>query len=177
MNRYQFEDLISEYIENSLSLKKRKEFETYMQAHPESVIKVDEVRQTMKILNSIKKVSVSDNFNDELILKIKEKNNSDNFLPKQSLFGFKPIHASMMTGLFIALFFISFQLIDTLSPVSSPKNNYLVEDSNPILQDANAPQKNLNLSNISEIEDDSTNGDKSPNSKKGLSKKIHFVKD
>ena len=27
MNRYQFEDLISEYIENELSLSKRKEFE------------------------------------------------------------------------------------------------------------------------------------------------------
>ena len=36
MNRYQFEDLISEYIENELSLSKRKEFETYLEENPVS---------------------------------------------------------------------------------------------------------------------------------------------
>ena len=41
MNRYQFEDLISEYIENKLTLSKRKEFEGYMVEHPDSRALVD----------------------------------------------------------------------------------------------------------------------------------------
>ena len=34
MNRYQFEDLISEYIDNEITLSKRKEFEDYMKDNP-----------------------------------------------------------------------------------------------------------------------------------------------
>ena len=34
MNRYQFEDLISEYIENELSFSKRKEFESFLKDEP-----------------------------------------------------------------------------------------------------------------------------------------------
>ena len=35
MNRYQFEDLISEYIDNELHLGKRKEFEDYLNKNTE----------------------------------------------------------------------------------------------------------------------------------------------
>ena len=37
MNRHQFEDLISSYIENEITLSKRKEFERYMKDNPDSV--------------------------------------------------------------------------------------------------------------------------------------------
>ena len=36
MNRYQFEDLISSYIENDLPIRKRKEFEDYIQNNAEA---------------------------------------------------------------------------------------------------------------------------------------------
>ena len=36
MNRYQFEDLISEYVENELSLSKRIEFEAYLEENTDA---------------------------------------------------------------------------------------------------------------------------------------------
>ena len=36
MNRYQFEDLISDYIENKLPIAKRKKLEAFMEANPEA---------------------------------------------------------------------------------------------------------------------------------------------
>tara|TARA_B000000557_G_C20794833_1_gene452752 strand:+ start:835 stop:1368 length:534 start_codon:yes stop_codon:yes gene_type:complete len=177
MNRYQFEDLISEYIENNLTLKKRKEFEAYMESHPEALLKVDEIRQTLKMLNSLKKVNASDNFNDELLLKLKEKENLNDLLPKQTLFGFTPIHASLMTGLVIIFIFISSQLINTLSSDSPYKNNFSAKDANPVLQDQSLIKNNLNLTEKTEMDYDSTSVEPSPDPKKELSNKIHFVKD
>ena len=34
MNRYQFEDLISDYVENKLTLSKRKDVELYLKSNP-----------------------------------------------------------------------------------------------------------------------------------------------
>ena len=53
MNRYEFEDLISDYIENSLSLSKRKEFENYLTEDPEAQSLVDHVRSTIDQLRNI----------------------------------------------------------------------------------------------------------------------------
>ena len=61
MNRYQFEDLISEYIENELSLSKRKEFETYLEENPEARSLVDSVRYTMDTMRSLPKVKANPN--------------------------------------------------------------------------------------------------------------------
>ena len=36
MDRYQFEDAISAYLENELSLSERQAFETYMNANPDA---------------------------------------------------------------------------------------------------------------------------------------------
>ena len=36
MDRYQFEDAISAYLENELSLSERQEFETYMNGNPDA---------------------------------------------------------------------------------------------------------------------------------------------
>ena len=48
MNRYQFEDLISEYIENELPLSKRKEFELYLNKNPEAVSVIESVKLNLK---------------------------------------------------------------------------------------------------------------------------------
>ena len=36
MDRYQFEDLISDYIENNLSMSQRKEVESYLEDNPDA---------------------------------------------------------------------------------------------------------------------------------------------
>ena len=54
MNRYQFEDLISDYLENSLSLTKRKEFELYLSKNPGAADLVNQVRNNMLEIKSVK---------------------------------------------------------------------------------------------------------------------------
>ena len=48
MNRYQFEDLISSYIDNEITLSKRKEFERYMKDNPDSEKLVSAIKIILK---------------------------------------------------------------------------------------------------------------------------------
>jgi len=66
MDRYQFEDLISDYIENQLNLSKRKEFEQYLNAHPDAKRLVDSVRSTMVSLHNLSPVQTSPDFMNKL---------------------------------------------------------------------------------------------------------------
>ena len=50
MNQYQFEDLISDYIENKLTLSKRKDVEKYLKENPKDVLKVNQVRENILFL-------------------------------------------------------------------------------------------------------------------------------
>ena len=70
MNRYQFEDLISEYVENELSLSKRKEFEAYLEEKPDAMELVESVRANMAQMKIIPRMKVSADFNDRLLAKI-----------------------------------------------------------------------------------------------------------
>ncbi|MED5426316.1 MAG: zf-HC2 domain-containing protein, partial [Candidatus Neomarinimicrobiota bacterium] len=63
MNRYQFEDLISEYIENELSLSKRKEFEAYLEENPDAKGLVESIQTNMAQMKTIPEVRVSPDFN------------------------------------------------------------------------------------------------------------------
>ncbi|SVA97204.1 uncharacterized protein METZ01_LOCUS150058, partial [marine metagenome] len=70
MNRYQFEDLISEYIENELSLSKRKEFEAYLEMHPDAKNLVESITKTREEMNSFPIRKVFPGFNKRLTAKI-----------------------------------------------------------------------------------------------------------
>ena len=75
MNRYQFEDLISDYLENKLSIPKRKEFEDYLDSNSQYGEIVESVRNTMNSIKSMNPVPVPDGFIDGLNRKIEiEKN-------------------------------------------------------------------------------------------------------
>ncbi len=62
MDRYQFEGYISDYIENSLSIAKRKEFEKFLTEHPESKEQVTAVHSTMLQLKRLPPAKTSDDF-------------------------------------------------------------------------------------------------------------------
>ena len=47
MNQYQFEDLISDYVENKLTFSKRKDIEKYLKENPKDALKVNEVRENI----------------------------------------------------------------------------------------------------------------------------------
>jgi len=62
MDRYQFEDAISAYLENELSLSERQAFDTYMNANPDAKELVDAIRLTMKSMKNLPVIKTSDNF-------------------------------------------------------------------------------------------------------------------
>ena len=121
MNRYQFEDLISEYIENELSLSKRKEFETYLEENPDARGLVESIRTNMAQMKTIPKVIVSPDFNDRLLARIHSDNNRLDIpiISQRTIFGFTPIYASLMTGLVIAFVFPFDRLLDMMRTVTN----------------------------------------------------------
>ena len=74
MDRYQFEDLISAYIENELSLSKRKELESYLAENPLEQKLIKQVSLNMKTLKNSPKISAKENFNEKLLGRIKSEN-------------------------------------------------------------------------------------------------------
>ena len=179
MNRYQFEDLISEYIENELPLSKRKEFELYLNENPEAVSVIESVKLNLKKIGSLPKVKASSDFNEKLFRRIKS-NSSDQLntaSSKHSIFGFTPIHASMLTGLVIAFVFISIQLFypQSISRVSG-NDNFVAKETSDLTDPSLQVPKELNP-DIVEAQKDSTNSPLKAKQKKDFSKKIHLVND
>ena len=69
MNRYQFEDLISSYIENEITLSKRKEFEKYMKDNPDSEKLVSEIKGNIVKLNQIPRLKVKSSLQTNIMMK------------------------------------------------------------------------------------------------------------
>ena len=67
MNRYEFENLISDYLDGSMSFNKQKEFEQYMEQDPNAEDLVKNIRNTIANMNELKQIQVSDDFNDKLL--------------------------------------------------------------------------------------------------------------
>jgi hypothetical protein len=179
MNRYQFEDLISEYIENELSLSKRKEFETYLEENPDARSLVDSVRYTMDTMRSLPKVKANPKFNERLMTRIKSNIDwSATPMPsKGTIFGFTPIHASLLTGLMIAFVFVSMQLFYP-EPGTQIKERHLFADEQvPSLSNPDLNTLNRTTPDLADFEDDSLDIDPKKQQKNDFSKKMHFVND
>lgn len=124
MDRYQFEGYISEYIENKLSISKRKEFEQFLLKNPESKEMVESVRSTISQLKHLPVVKTSDDF----MVKLKERVASQSdVIPAQQetrrplIFGFTPLTATMMSLVVLAIVFVGYELMPSGSnPMAIP---------------------------------------------------------
>ena len=179
MNRYQFEDLISEYIENELSLSKRKEFETYLEENPDARSLIDSVRYTMDTMKSLPKVKANPKFNERLMTRIKSNIDwSDTPMPsKGTFFGFTPIHASLLTGLMIAFVFVSMQLFYPEPGTQTTKRHLFTDEKVPSLSNPDLNTVNRTTPDLADVEDDSLDIDTKKQQQKDFSKKMHFVND
>ena len=130
MNSYQFEDLISDYLENSLPISKRKEFETFLKNEIGAKEKVDQIRRNMNILHSLNQVAVSEKFNDDLMKKIKTNSSKGKyqFLRNGYLLGLKPLNASVFFGLIILSLLLSHELYNEIFINSEKKSNFPSKD-------------------------------------------------
>jgi len=130
MNRYEFEDLISDYIEGKMTFKKIKEFESFLENNEESRTLVNNVRNSISDLNRLDKVVVSTRFNEKLLSKLKNIKpiniNDDKFF-----YGFSPRNAAMFLTLCFAIIFFSYSLIDfenNFSPSLSESTKFIDEN-------------------------------------------------
>ena len=111
MNRYEFEDLISDYLEGKMTFKKIKEFESFLKNNEEYRILVNNVRNSILDLNGLDKVVVSTRFNEKLLSKLKNEK-SININDDKNIFGFSLRDAAMFSTLCLSIIFLSYSLID-----------------------------------------------------------------
>ena len=172
MNRYEFESLISDYIEGELSFNKRKEFEAYMEKDTDAKTLLNDVKKTINEMKNLRGVSTSDTFNSKLLFKVKDKTSIivDN---KNSIFGFTPFYASIFSSLCIAIFILSYTFFPNRNEL--PTNVNYSNNVNQKMQDTQIIKKyNNDVDLASDVSADSVKkNDK--NNKIGKNNKIKFV--
>ncbi len=144
MNRYQFEDLISDYIENKLPIAKRKKLEAFMEANPEAKDQLESIRSLMKSMKKLPEVKTSDEFTEKLMKRVEfEKNrpSAKKYVTStvgKTYFGFTPLYATGMTALVVAFVVVGMQLVpktninSTVLPTSiTAETNTIPESTNP----------------------------------------------
>tara|TARA_B100000900_G_C20456558_1_gene665421 strand:+ start:114 stop:647 length:534 start_codon:yes stop_codon:yes gene_type:complete len=177
MNRYQFEDLISAYIENELSLSERKEIESYIAENPYSDKLVKQISNNIKTLKGLPKITAEENFNKRLLEKIKSKN--FHLAPKskneKTLFGFSVFHASILISLFTVLFFLSLEISDSIPRYQNTGKNKFVENKN--ILDKKEINKQLAEEDILHTDFIDSKNDTVKKEKKDFSRNIKYVND
>jgi len=71
MNRYEFEDKISDYLDNQLNVSERKAFETYVQENEEAGELLSSIKNTIDLIKSQKSIKTSENFMLNLVDRVK----------------------------------------------------------------------------------------------------------
>ena len=171
MNRYQFEDLISDYIENKIKSKDKVEFETYFETNTEAKELLDSVRQNMNEMNSAFKIQVDKDFNKKLSRKIKNQSKKREKVRSSSAFflGFNLSQLSIMVGLFILFLFATIEL----------NNEYKINNFEEDVFSAKETPKTLDkiVKNYQDEKVDTTMVDKKNSKDVDYSKSIKFVND
>ncbi len=154
MNRYEFENLLSDYLDGSMPFNKKKEFEHYMEKNPDAQYLLKNIRNTVLEMKKIKQLKVSENFNDKLLSKVKTERMLS-VRDKKTLFGFTPFYASVFSCLCIALFVVASQLFNFSENSDRNINSYQYSASkkeNPTVNMKNKSQENKNLMVDSKID-------------------------
>jgi hypothetical protein len=172
MNRYEFENLISDYLDGSIPFKKRKEFEDYMKEDKDAEALVSNIKTTISEMNNSQKVKVADNFNEKLLSRVK--NEGIVSKPNNTILGFTPFYASILSCLCVAFFVVASQLInvsqDSSSEIKTNQYTAELEQNNPSYSKSVDLEKKLIVdSNIDSLQD------KKEKEKPNNSNKIKFV--
>ena len=172
MNRYEFENLISEYLDGSIPFKKRTEFEDYMENEPEAESLVRNIKTTISEMNNLQKVKAADNFNEKLLSRVK--NEGIVSKPNNTILGFTPFYASILSCLCVAFFVVASQLInvsqDSNSEIKTNQYTAELEQNNPSYsKNVDLEKKLIVDSNIDSLQD------KKEKEKPNNSNKIKFV--
>lgn len=130
MDYNKFEDRISDWIENSMDIKERNEFEKFLKDNPQYQTKIDSVRTAIAAMNSAPTLKVSENFEKNLNNKINALNKSDK--STSGIFGFSRQNFVYLTLSVMCIFMLSAYL---LQPTDSA---YLVADEDISIEEVNS---------------------------------------
>ena len=108
MDRYNFKEYISAYIDGDLSIDEKKEFEDIMNSHSECKIKFEEVKSLIENLNQAPQAKTSADFMDKLHARIDSHNQTkETILDKISNFLLGPkMRPAYGFAMSIAVFFV-----------------------------------------------------------------------
>lgn len=131
MDRYQFEDKISAYLEKELTPRQRQEFEFYMEHHPDARELVDSVRDVMQTMHDSPTVSPSPDFMPNLMRRIENEKQRPVRIsnPDRTWLGFRPLHAGLMTVVVVGLFFVGRELWQDLNGPAGSVNPGMIQQS------------------------------------------------
>ena len=153
MNYSKFEDRISSWIENDLSLKERKEFEAFLAENPQYQSKVDEVRHVISTMRESESLKVSKEFDENLNQKLQNLNIGQEHSTSKEIFGFSRQNFAYLALSLGAIVFLLFQLpgnkfskdIVTNSNSMSEENSKSIPVANDSLDTEDKPDNSYDV--------------------------------
>ena len=174
MDRYQFEDLISDYIENNLSMSQRKQVEAYLEENPEAKQQIESVKRVMASMKSMPGISTSADFMINLNKHITSEKEAKSVVKStRSFAGYTPLMASLSAVVVIAVVMLGLEFM----PESSNQSTFTPTMTEQQINDLPALPAKTNDSMLAESEEDSTNYDEDTTVKRNFDDKIQLVGD
>ena len=174
MDRYQFEDLISDYIENNLSMSQRKQVEAYLEENPEAKQQIKSVKQVMASMKSMPGISTSAEFMNNLNRRITSEKEAKSVVKStRSFAGYTPLMASLSAVVVIAVVMLGLEFM----PESSNQATFTPAMTEQQINDLPVLPLKTNDSMLAESEEDSTNYDEDTPVKRNFDDKIQLVGD
>ncbi len=182
MDRYQFEDLISQYLENSLSLSQRKSFEDYLKHHPESQRQVDSMRDMLRRMKRLNRIGTSPDFTANLKARLAHTNASLAYETekKTRYFGLSPLYATALVAMVVGVILTGLQFfpLNTGQGGSFPASSMQMASESSVPVYNGAVSKSQNEPILVDVEDDTVfDKAKQKNENIDLGNRVQFVKD
>lgn len=145
MDYNKFEDRISDWIENSMDIKERKEFEQFLTENPEYQKKVDSVRKTINIMKTTPSLKTSEDFDKKLQVRINAL--SENKKTSSGIMGFSRQNFVYLTLSVFCIFMLSAYL---LQPSQS---NYFIADEDTSSKEALSNEDETEIKDVELLND------------------------
>jgi len=145
MDYNKFEDRISDWIENSMDIKERKEFEQFLTENPEYQKKVDSVRKTINIMKTTPSLKTSEDFDKKLQDRINAL--SENKETSSGIMGFSRQNFVYLTLSVFCIFMLSAYL---LQPSQS---NYFIADEDTSSKEALSNEDETEIKDVELLND------------------------
>ena len=145
MDYNKFQDRISDWIENTMDIRDRKEFEKFLAENPEYQSEVDLVRNTIDIMKAAPSLSTTKDFDKKLQDRINLLRNNDK--SHTDILGFSKQNFAFLTLSLLCIFMLSVYL---LQPSQS---NYFVIDEDVDSQELNSDEEDKKLKEVELLND------------------------